>query len=123
MNQHSYIHPRRHPKNVEGPFYSLAEQMSENGEIHSECLDCDIPQAEARELIKSLDGEDGDTYFIRQPITPEEISSAISATDVCCVNALRYGGSDPMIISRMDPALCDYEIKQNGEVCLKARNT
>jgi len=117
MKDEWYKHPNRHPLNIDGPFYSLAECF--DGECHSECLDCDIPQAEARSLIHSLDGEEGDTYFIKQPSNEKELQEAIASTDVCCVDAIRYGGNDPEIIRKIHPDLCDYEIALFGKVTLK----
>ena len=117
MNEEWYKHPRRHPKNVDGPFYSLAE--GDKDDTHSECLDCELPQSEGNHLISSLNGDDGDTYFVKQPETPEEIDMAITACGVCCVNGLRYGGKDPEIIKQMDSDECDYKITLFGKVKLK----
>jgi len=60
-----------------------------------------------------------DTYFIRQPVSPEETDQAIMAAKVCCVFAVRYGGQDRSIIRRFDndPELCDYIVKE-GELRL-----
>lgn len=58
-----------------------------------------------------------DTYFVRQPSTSEEIEQAIMAARVCCVTAIRYGGTDREIISKLgnDPAVCDYIITESGQ--------
>ncbi len=117
MKEEWYKHPKRHPKNVDGPFYSLAEFSGKDS--HSECLDCDIPQGEARNLIQSLDGENGDTYFIKKPTSEKELQEAIASTEVCCVDAIRYGGNDPKIIKQMHQTLCDYKITLFGKVKLK----
>jgi hypothetical protein len=86
-------------KNVPGPFYT-------NGD----CLACAAPESEAPELLASLEGDNYDTYFVRQPKTQREIERACRAIEVCCVAALRYGGSDPKIIRRLgnDPLYCDH---------------
>ena len=117
MKEEWFKHPKRHPSNIGGPFYSLADCSDE--ECHSECLDCDMPQEEARGLIQSLDGDNGDTYFIKQPSNEKELQEAISTTEVCCVNAIRYGGNDPEIIKQIHPDLCDYKITIFGKVKLK----
>ena len=123
MTQKWYKHPKRHPKNIDGPFYSLTDgDLNDKENCHSSCLDCDLPQGEARKLIKPLEGQDGDTYFIKQPETPEEVISAIHSTELCCFQAIRYGGDDPNIIKRMDSDLCDFYINEYGEVCLKQIN-
>jgi len=114
-----YRHPKRHPKNVDGPFYSLAYYSEEEKCYHSECLDCDLPQGEAKGLLKNLYDKDGDTYFIKQPTSLEEVDKAISAIDVCCLCVLRYGGNNPDIIKRIAQDSCDYVITPSEEVRFK----
>jgi ferredoxin len=80
----------RHPNNADGPFYTTGG-----------CMACGAPEAEAPELFASLEGDNVDTYFIKQPTTPREIERACRAAEVCCVNAIRYGGHDPRILSRL----------------------
>jgi hypothetical protein len=82
---------KRDPRNAPGPFYAV-EKL---------CLACGLPEDEAPELLANLDESDGDTYFIKQPTTPEEVERACSAITVCCVGALRYAGNDPAIIQRL----------------------
>ena len=88
----------RFRKNVPGPFYTTGD-----------CLACDAPEQEARDLLAPLIGCNFDTYFVRQPLTPEEVERACRALEVCCVAALRYGGTDPDIIRRLgnEPDYCD----------------
>jgi len=85
---------RRLEKNAPGPFYT-------NGD----CLACEAP-----DLLAPLGDDNLDTYFVRQPATPEEVERACRALEVCCVAALRYGGADPEIIRRLgnDPLYCDH---------------
>jgi uncharacterized protein (TIGR02996 family) len=94
-------HPRRFPLNVPGPFYTCGD-----------CLACEAPEHEAPDLLAELDPENTRTYFVRQPRTGEEIERACSAAEVCCVADVRYGGTDPKIITRLgnDPLYCDYLI-------------
>lgn len=106
----------RFHKNVPGPFYTTGE-----------CLACGLPEHEAPELLASLDAEDNpkcDTYFIRQPETPEEVEKACRALEVCCVDDLRYGGTDPAIIRRLgnDPRYCDYLLEDIEETGDKVQN-
>ncbi len=91
--------PTRFEKNVAGDFYTTGE-----------CLACDAPESEARDLLAPLEDDNFDTYFVRQPETAEEIERACRALEVCCVAALRYGGTDPKIIRRLgnDPEYCDH---------------
>jgi len=86
------MNPRhvRFPKNVAGPFYTTGT-----------CLACAAPEAEAPELLAPLSDDNYETYFVRQPSTPEEIEKACRAIEVCCVAALRYGGQDPAVIRRL----------------------
>jgi len=90
---------QRFEKNVPGPFYTTGE-----------CLSCGVPEGVAPELLAPLDDENFDTYFVRQPATPEEIERACQAIEVCCVDALRYGGTDAAIIKRLgnSPGCCDH---------------
>ena len=91
--------PTRFEKNVPGDFYTTGE-----------CLACDAPESEARDLLAPLGNGNYDTYFIKQPETPEEIERACCALQVCCVAALRYSGKNPEIIKRLgnNPEYCDY---------------
>lgn len=88
----------RFRKNVPGPFYTTGD-----------CLACDAPEHEAPDLLAPLTGDNGDTYFVRQPKTTAEVERACRALEVCCVAGLRYGGTDPKIIRRLgnEPDYCD----------------
>jgi hypothetical protein len=94
--------------NASGPFYTTGD-----------CLACGMPEQEAPELLASIDGDNFQTYFVRQPQTPEEVERACSAIGVCCTAALRYGGTNPAVIARLGNTTkyCDYLI-QDGEVVL-----
>jgi len=81
---------RRTPANVEGHFYVEADQ----------CISCGAPEAEAPSLIR-FDDVHQSCFFYRQPADAEDTYRAISAVAVCCVGALRYGGSDPAILRRL----------------------
>ena len=89
----------RHQHNVDGPFYTTGG-----------CLACGAPEAEAPHLLAELTDDQLETYFIRQPETPEDVEAACRAAQVCCVSSLRYGGKDPAIIHRLGntPEFCDY---------------
>ena|SRR5881394_4171339 len=91
-------HPR-HPRNAPGPFYTTGE-----------CMACGAPEDEAPELLAALDDDNYETYFVRQPTTPEEVERACRAAEVCCVSAVRYGGADPAIIQRLGnrATYCDH---------------
>ena len=95
-----YNHPRRLPKNCPGPFYTLGH-IEQCGNWCGACLACEAPEMEAPELLAPLNQTNIDTYFVRQPVTPEEVEHACRAAEVCCVAALRYGGTDPEIIRRL----------------------
>ena len=120
-----FHHPRRFPKNADGPFYTTGYRETEGPEAErvwrGNCLQCEAPEAEAPELLAPLNDENLDTYFIRQPATQEEISKACRALRVCCVSALRYGGRDPAIIVELqnDPEFCDHIIDGDGR-CVRA---
>jgi hypothetical protein len=93
------IRLKRLPKNAPGPFYTLGYYC--HGRWCGECLACEAPEAEAPDLLAPLKDGNQDTYFLRQPATPDEIERACRAIEVCCVAALRYAGTDPAIIRRL----------------------
>ena len=70
-----------------------------------------LPEGEAPTLLND-DEDEYDTFFVRQPQTHEEVEQACCAIDVCCTEALRYGGQDRAIIERLgnNPAYCDYNL-------------
>lgn len=101
---------RNHPrfeKNVPGPWYTTGA-----------CLACGAPEDEAPELFAPLEGENYETYFIRQPETPGEAERACKAAEVCCLSTIRYGGTDKSIIRRLgnSQAYCDNTIGWFGHV-------
>jgi hypothetical protein len=82
---------RRDPRNAPGPFYAIGKL----------CLSCGLPESEAPDLLADLEETNGDTYFVKQPSTPEEVERACRAIEVCCVEALRYAGNDAAILQRL----------------------
>ena len=86
-------------KNAPGSFYAVGG-----------CLACGAPEYEAPELMSTLDDDNWETYFVRQPETPEEVEHACRAIEVCCLATLRYGGRDPAVIRRLGnrPEYCDH---------------
>jgi uncharacterized protein (TIGR02996 family) len=104
-------HPRRCPLNVAGPFYTCGD-----------CLACEAPECEAPDLLAELGPGNCTTYFVRQPQTAEEIERACRAAAVCCVADVRYGGTDPKIITRLgnDPLYCDYLLADSPRLVLAA---
>ena len=105
----------RFPKNVQGDFYTTGTKDI-NGQWCSDCMACDLPENEARDLMAPLEGENYDTYFVRQPNNLEEIAQAIGATEVCCVDAVRYGGKDKDILRRVHPSVSDFKLSIIGSV-------
>lgn len=105
----------RFPKNVEGNFYTTGHQ-DKNGKWCGDCLWCGLPENEAPDLLAEINDENIDTYFVKQPHTPEEVDRAIAATEVCCVQALRYKGTNKDILARLDPSICDFHVSQSGGI-------
>lgn len=93
----------RNPRNAAGPFYVLKAQ----------CISCGAPQAEAPGLV-TLDDDVG-CYFHKQPDTAAEVNDAIRAMFVSCIDAYRYGGTDPTIRRRLAEIgyshLCDHPLE------------
>jgi hypothetical protein len=100
---------KRHSQNAEGPFY-VAD---------GECIACGAPEIEADGLM-SHDDTSSHCFFLRQPHSPDEIDSAIRATLASCCGAVRYGGNDPVILTRFaefDAAdQCDSQLSQPIEL-------
>ncbi len=113
--------PARFPKNADGDFYTTGTS-DVDGQWCGDCLACALPEHEAPDLLAPLTDDNHDTYFLRQPKTKEELEQAIAATEVCCVDAVRYGGKDKNILLRVDPALSDYIVSESGEVILNPTN-
>jgi len=102
--QSNYFIRERYPKNVEGPFYV------ENGE----CIACGALEIEADGLMSHDDTSH--CFFSRQPISPDEVDSAIRATCASCCGAIRYGGNDPAILTRFaefgEAERCDKQLSR-----------
>ncbi len=88
------------PGNAPGPFYVVKDW----------CVTCDAPLNEAADLMDYQ----GDPRYIhhcrfhRQPETEEEHQQAINAIHVCCTRAVRYAGTDKVLLDRInDPESCD----------------
>lgn len=126
MENDFFHHPRRFPKNADGPFYTTGYPTRETNEAGSplvwcgDCLQCEAPESEAPELLAPLVDENIDTYFVKQPTTSDEIANACNAARVCCVAALRYGGRDRFVIRQLqnNPEFCDYVIDDQGHLVL-----
>ena len=99
--------PPRLAKNEPGDWYTTGE-----------CMACGAPEDEAPDLLSPLTDADLETYFARQPVTPDEIGRACRAAEVCCVSSLRYGGRDPAIIRRLGNTgeYCDFVVGVDGEL-------
>jgi hypothetical protein len=100
----------RHPRNSEGPFYV----------VNGECIACGAPESESDGLMSS--DETGQCFFIRQPITEDEVSAAIRGVWANCCGAVRYGGNDPQILVRLarlgNTSQCDHEPDVNAHTQL-----
>lgn len=116
-----YVHPERFPKNAPGAFYTLGS-VGADGKWCGQCLSCTLPESEAPTLLAPLTDGNSDTYFTRQPETEEEIDQACSAAEVCCVDAIRYGGRDLAIIQRLGSDHCDFAAFYGVGPKYRARN-
>ncbi|PCJ35821.1 MAG: hypothetical protein COA99_13650 [Moraxellaceae bacterium] len=104
-----YEHLGRAKENVEGPFYTV--------DIGSDC-GCLLPEETAPTLVKTTEDRRGQTYFIKQPETEEELIDAIEAVNICDIHDVRYGGKDPKIIRAIEEGKSDFIIKKGGDVVL-----
>src|SRR5262245_45332880 len=78
----------RAPEDAPGDFYVVV----------GECTLCVAPLAEAPNLMAACGHS---CFFKKQHSTAEEVDQAINAISVSCVEALRYGGDDPVILKRL----------------------
>ena len=118
-----FLHPWRFSGNVDGPFYATGCQIVDPDNVSGmigNCLQCEAPEHEAPELLADLNEVNLDTYFVRQPQGESETEQACNAIRVCCVCALRYGGTDRSIIAKLEnnPDYCDYVVRDNGELTI-----
>lgn len=81
----------RFPENTKGDFYVG------NGV----CIACGAPEGEVPDLIEHSKLEYGHCYFKKQPQTLDEIERAINAMEVSCIDGLRYGGKDEIILNSL----------------------
>lgn len=66
----------RLPLNVAGRFF-----------VDSSCIDCDQCRSEAPEFF-ARDGENGTSYVIRQPVTPDEIAKVQQVAANCATGSI-----------------------------------
>jgi hypothetical protein len=102
-----FVHPSRAKENVDGPFYAVA--------IGCDC-GCMLPESIAPDLLGTLGRPSYQTYFRRQPETPDEIDRACEAIEICPIHDLRYGGKDPAILKRLPESQCDFRLLEDGRV-------
>jgi len=119
-----FKHPFRFPKNADGPFYTTGHECPATADPAAaivwcgDCLACGAPEAAAPALFALFDENHTDTYFVRQPATDEETEMAIMSARICCLSAVRYGGTDREIITKLgnDPEVCDYVVTEAGDL-------
>jgi len=89
---------------VPGPFYVMKDQ----------CIICDFPPELAPRCIRMKNAQcNADKYchVYKQPETLKELDSVFEAMAGSCVQAIRYCGTDPRVLSRLTALgmsdLCD----------------
>jgi len=86
-----------HPRNAPGGFYV----------VNTDCMTCGYPHVLAPDLMAwelNSEGREAHCYFRKQPGTSQEIEQAVKAVAGSCCGALRYRGSDPEIIQKLEDA-------------------
>ena len=83
------------------------------------CMSCGLPEHVAPDLLAKWDDTNtaAETFFVKQPASADEVERACDAIEVCCIGALRYGGTDPRIIARISrdkPDCCDHRPARPG---------
>ena len=70
------------PDNVPGRFY-----------CDTTCIDCDTCRGAAPDLFTRSE-EEGQSYVVRQPMTPKELEWALDAKEMCPVGAIGDDGEE-----------------------------
>lgn len=70
----------RVPQNAVGKYY-----------VDTSCIDCDQCRSLAPEFFGRT--EDGMSFLIKQPVTPEEIASVVEAMDSCATTSIGSDGA------------------------------
>jgi len=106
---HEYVPRQRNPLNAPGSFYTEANL----------CLACCLPAEEAPDLMgfeEDLENPMFSCFYKKQPETPEELNRAFQAMAVNCIDTLRYSGTDPAILHRLQElgmeGQCDFPLPQ-----------
>lgn len=76
-------------------------------------MTCGYPHVLALDLIAwdtDAEGRESHCYFKKQPETPQEIDQAVDAINGSCCGAVRYAGSDPEIIQKLNDVGCEDAI-------------
>ena len=67
------------------------------------CIACTAPEHEAPDLMAHDTAHASyHCYFKRQPETAEELEQAVMAVAVGCCGAVRYGGTNPVVLHRLE---------------------
>jgi hypothetical protein len=57
------------------------------------------PHAAAPDLMGFLGNDDqGHCFFMRQPVTSQDMQQAVASIRASCCGAVRYGGNDPEVL-------------------------
>jgi hypothetical protein len=114
----------------------IPHKLNAPGDFYVEdgcCLACGIPESEAPELFAWEETENefhpghksSHCYVCRQPQTEAEIGKIISVMSYQELDCIRYKGTDPGILEKIERAgqaeYCDFENK-SGVVMPKGRN-
>src|SRR4051812_21262311 len=100
------------PNNAHGPFYVVSDA----------CMACEAPLVVAPDLM-DFEGvsQSGDSHcrFRRQPRSEGEVRQAIDAIAACCSRAIRYAGTDKIILDRIaEPEVCDAWPIVHDDYCI-----
>lgn len=66
-----------------------------------ECVTCNCCHCEAPNNFRYANDGEGVTEVYAQPATPEELDGVFEAVEVCMVDCIYYGGTDPDIIRQL----------------------
>jgi hypothetical protein len=100
-----------HPQNSEGDFYV----------VDGECMGCGAPEQQAATMMSH--DSTGHCFFIAQPESSDQLNAALRALWSSCCGAVRYGGVDPVVLTRLaqmgEASACDQPTNDSSTLIIR----
>ena len=72
------------------------------------CMSCGVPQEIAPDLVGWTNENRTECYWLKQPMTPDELDRAVKIIHTQELGCHRYSGKDPAILRRLPAEDCDH---------------